>query len=106
MDVGVKRKDELNEWLPKDPIARSRGRLLEAGESDDGCDGVVRAAATEGEDGGGVARGAAAADCAGVRRAAATEVEDAVWFARESPYPGEAEMTKHVWVTPDERLAR
>jgi len=80
MDVGVKRKDELNEWLPKDPIARSRGRLLEAGESDHDCDGVVRAAATE--------------------------VEDAVWFARESPYPGEAEMTKHVWVTPDERRAR
>jgi TPP-dependent pyruvate/acetoin dehydrogenase alpha subunit len=80
MDVGVKRKDELNQWLPKDPIARTRGRLLQAGVSDDDCDGLVRAAAAE--------------------------VEDAVRFARESPYPGDAELTKHVWATPPAGQAR
>jgi len=31
MDVGVKRKDELKDWLPKDPIARTRTRLVELG---------------------------------------------------------------------------
>jgi acetoin:2,6-dichlorophenolindophenol oxidoreductase subunit alpha len=80
MDVAVKRKDELNQWLPKDPIARTRGRLLQAGVSDDDCDGLVRAAAAE--------------------------VEDAVRFARESPYPGDAELTKHVWATPPAGQAR
>ncbi len=71
MDVGVKRKDELKEWLPKDPIARTRSRLFEAG--------------------------IAAGDCQEIERAAAAEVEEAVRFARQSPYPDEREMTEHVW---------
>jgi TPP-dependent pyruvate/acetoin dehydrogenase alpha subunit len=72
MDVGVKRKNELHEWLPKDPLARARGRLLQAGMRDDECEAI--------------------------EREAAAEVEAAVVFARESPYPDEGEMTKHVWV--------
>ena len=71
MDVGVKRKDELKEWLPKDPIARTRSRLLEAGISQD--------------------------ECQEIDQAVAAEVEDAVRFARQSPYPEEREMTEHVW---------
>lgn len=80
MDVGVKRKDELKEWLPKDPLARTRSRLLEAGMPDD--------------------------ECQKIERAAATEVEEAVLFARESPYPDEGEMTKHVWASAGERRSR
>jgi pyruvate dehydrogenase E1 component alpha subunit len=30
MDVGVKRRDELKDWLPKDPIARLRPRIADA----------------------------------------------------------------------------
>ncbi len=80
MDVGVKRKDELKEWLPKDPLARTRSRLLEAGIAD--------------------------AEFQEIERAAATEVKEAVVFARESPYPDEGEMTKHVWAAAGERRSR
>ena len=76
MDVGVKRKDELKEWLPKDPIARTRNRLLQAGMSED--------------------------ECREIESAAAAEVEQAVVFARDSPDPDEREMTKHVWSPPEE----
>jgi acetoin:2,6-dichlorophenolindophenol oxidoreductase subunit alpha len=71
MDVGVKRKDELKDWLPKDPIARTRNRLLESGLSDERCREI--------------------------EAAAVAEVEEAVGFARQSPYPDEREMTEHVW---------
>jgi acetoin:2,6-dichlorophenolindophenol oxidoreductase subunit alpha len=77
MDVGVKRKDELHQWLDKDPIARSRDRLFQIGVG--------------------------AGDCQEIERAAATEVEDAVRFARQSPYPCDGELTKHVWVASGER---
>ncbi len=73
MDVGMKRKDELKEWLPRDPLARTRSRLLQAGIRDD--------------------------ECQAIEREGAAEVEAAVVFARESPYPDESEMTKHVWVS-------
>jgi acetoin:2,6-dichlorophenolindophenol oxidoreductase subunit alpha len=71
MDVGVKRKDELKDWLPTDPIARTRRRLAEAGVPD--------------------------GECREIERATAAEVDDAVRFARQSPYPDEREMTEHVW---------
>ena len=71
MDVGVKRKDELKDWLPRDPIARTRSRLLESGLSDERCREI--------------------------EAAAVAEVEEAVGFARQSPYPDEREMTEHVW---------
>ena len=70
-DVGVKRKDELKDWLPKDPIARTRSRLLESGLSDE--------------------------QCRKIETTAEAEVEEAVDFARQSPYPDEREMTEHVW---------
>ena len=34
MDVGVKRRDELAGWMPKDPIRRLAGRLLDRGVAD------------------------------------------------------------------------
>jgi pyruvate dehydrogenase E1 component alpha subunit len=71
MDVGVKRKDELKDWLPKDPIARTRSRLLESGFSDE--------------------------QCREIEQSAGVELEEAVGFARQSPYPDEREMTEHVW---------
>jgi acetoin:2,6-dichlorophenolindophenol oxidoreductase subunit alpha len=79
-DVGVKRKDELQDWLPKDPIARTRIRLLEAGISED--------------------------ECREIDRTAGAEVEDAVCFARESPYPDESDMTKHVWAATEAGRSR
>ena len=71
MDVGVKRKDELKDWLPRDPVARARTSLIELGvpkEDFDRIEEQVRA-----------------------------EVEEAVTFARQSPYPHESELLDHVF---------
>lgn len=76
MDVGVKRKDELKDWIPRDPVARVRARLLQAGMSE------ASLAAGEAE----------------VRR----EVEEAVEFARRSPYPDPASVLDHVYGRPQE----
>jgi len=75
MDVGVKRKDELKDWLPRDPIARVRARLVEAGV------GEATLAAVEAE----------------IR----AEIEDAVAFARRAPYPDPATLLDHVYVPPE-----
>src|SRR5437867_1388596 len=80
MDVGVKRNDELQDWLPKDPVARARRRLLESGLPDDACREI--------------------------ERATMAEVEAAVVFARESPYPDESEQMKHVWSSSHEGQER
>jgi pyruvate dehydrogenase E1 component alpha subunit len=71
LDVGVKRKDELKDWLPRDPLARVRQRLLTEGVSEQELDN------TEKE----------------IR----AEVEDAVAFARKSPYPQDSEVFEHVF---------
>lgn len=71
-DVGVRRKDELKEWMPKDPVARARGRLLEAG--------VLEKTLAE------------------MALAVEDEIEAAVQFARRSPYPNEASMSEDVFV--------
>jgi pyruvate dehydrogenase E1 component alpha subunit len=71
MDVGVKRKDELKGWLPKDPLARVKGRLLEAGVE--------------------------SAELTRIHSEIAREVESSVAFARESPYPEECELLQHVY---------
>jgi len=71
MDVGVKRKDELKEWLPKDPVTRVRTRLLELGT--------------------------ARADIERIDREVRAEVGDAVSFARQSPYPDQNELLEHVF---------
>ncbi len=71
MDVGVKRKDELKDWIPRDPIARARRLLLERGASGESLDTIGREAVEE--------------------------VEDAVEFARNSPYPSPESVTDHVF---------
>lgn len=71
MDVGVKRKDELKEWLPKDPVARGRARLTQLGVVEKEFDQIeqeIRA-----------------------------EVNEAVVFARQSPYPDQSELLEHVF---------
>ena len=70
-DVGVKRRDELGEWLPKDPMARLRRKLVERRipeEELDRTDEVIQA-----------------------------EVEESVAFARQSPCPDEDELLQHVF---------
>jgi pyruvate dehydrogenase E1 component alpha subunit len=71
MDVGVKRKDELKDWLPRDPVARLSARLHDNGLAEDAL------GQTEQE----------------VRH----EVEDSVAFARQSPYPEKSDLFKHVF---------
>jgi len=71
MDVGVRRKDELDAWLAKDPILQLRRHLesldMPSSEFDQ------------------------------IDREAADEVEAAVAFARESPDPPASELTRHVY---------
>ncbi len=71
LDVGVKRKDELRDWLPKDPIARARAGLLEQG--------VHKGALEE------------------IDREVRAEIEDAIQFARGSAYPSPDELLEHVF---------
>jgi TPP-dependent pyruvate/acetoin dehydrogenase alpha subunit len=71
MDVGVKRKDELEDWLPKDPVARAASWLRGHGINPQAfqvMEHEIRA-----------------------------EVEEAVLFARESPYPDAAELCEHIY---------
>lgn len=71
MDVGVRRKDELDAWRVQDPILQLRAHLetLEM----------------------------PAADFERIDSEAADEVEAAVAFARESPDPPASELTRHVY---------
>jgi len=71
MDVGVKRKDELHIWLPKDPVARARDRLAGLGVPDEEFDRL--------------------------RRETLAQVEDAVAFARRSPYPRREDLSTYVF---------
>ena len=71
MDVGVKRQDELGEWLRKDPVAGARDRLVE--------------------------RGTALEEFERMSREVKAEVEAALAFARVSPYPDEGELLRHVF---------
>jgi len=73
MDVGVKRKDELKDWLPKDPVARARARLLEMGVEE--------------------------SELEETERQVNAEVDDGVLFARQSPYPDESDLTQNVFCT-------
>ena len=79
LDVGVERKDELKDWLPKDPLGRVKTRLLQLG-------------ASEGELG-------------RIENEAREEVERSVVFARQSPLPGAEELLQHVFV-PAEQAQR
>jgi len=75
MDVGVRRKDELKEWLARDPIARTRVRLAELGIGEEEIERIEQQ----------------------VR----SEVEEAVEFARRSPYPAQEELLTHVFRSND-----
>ena len=71
LDVGIRRKEELKEWMQKDPIARARAHLIELGmpkEEFDRIEQEIRA-----------------------------EIEEAVVFARQSPYPDQSELLDHVF---------
>jgi pyruvate dehydrogenase E1 component alpha subunit len=71
MDVGVKRKDELQEWLKKDPIRRCANRLVAAGVSDEELTTVEE----------------------NVRR----EIEEAVQWAANSDHPEPDSLGMHVY---------
>jgi acetoin:2,6-dichlorophenolindophenol oxidoreductase subunit alpha len=71
MDVGVKRRGELDDWVKRDPIKRVHGRLVELG--------------------------VAATDMIDVENAIAREVEDALEYARESPSPDPRSAELHVF---------
>jgi len=71
MDVGVKRKDELKDWLPRDPLARLSALLQHSGVSKE----ALRQTEQEVQ----------------------AEVEAAVIFARQSPYPEKNDLLKHVF---------
>jgi len=71
MDVGVKRKGELGEWMKQDPIARLRERLS--------------------------AMGMGAPEFAEAERSAIREVDEAVAFARGAPYPDPSSLADHVY---------
>jgi pyruvate dehydrogenase E1 component alpha subunit len=71
VDVGVKRKDELQDWLPKDPVARTRADLL--------------------------GRGVPERELAQIETEARAEIEDAIRFARNSAYPSPDELLIHVF---------
>jgi len=70
-DVGVKRRDELKEWLPKDPIARARREALDLGVDEDAL--------------------------ASIEREVEREVEDAILWAAKQPEPDEGELLEHVY---------
>jgi pyruvate dehydrogenase E1 component alpha subunit len=72
MDVGVQRNDMLQEWLPRDPIAQTRTRLLDLGAKPEELDALV-----------------------GQARA---EVDASVRFGEESPYPDPETVADHVFV--------
>jgi len=72
MDVGVKRKDELKDWLPKDPLARLRLQLLE--------------------------RGMQNSELEEMQRNVHLEVQAAIRWARECPFPPASELERHLFV--------
>lgn len=71
-DVGVRRKDELKEWMPKDPIARGRKRLIEMG--------------------------AAEASLVEIEASVEKELDAAIGFARQSPYPLASTLGDHLFI--------
>jgi len=76
MDVGVTRRDELKEWMPRCPLARVKNRLLELG-----CREAELAALTE---------------------SVQSELAEAEAFARNSPLPHPSELLDHVFCSEGE----
>lgn len=77
MDVGVKRSDELSEWLPRDPVARMRSEL--------------------------VSRGVGSEPIQQLEDEIRGDVEDAIDFARQSSYPDRRALHEHVFCNRIER---
>lgn len=73
MDVGVKRSDELQEWLPRDPLIRTKQQLLELGYEE--------------------------SKIAAMGKEVSVQVEEAVQFARESEYPDVSDLHAYVFST-------
>jgi len=71
LDVGITRRQELKEWLRRDPIARAKARLIELGLSEN--------------------------ELVQIEESIVAEIEEAVAFARESPYPDESEVSTNVF---------
>jgi TPP-dependent pyruvate/acetoin dehydrogenase alpha subunit len=74
MDVGVKRSDELQQWLDQDPIPRLGRQLIDAGVARD-------------------------EELATVHSDAAEEVERAVKAAVLAPYPDVDQINQHVFAS-------
>lgn len=72
MDVGVKRKDEMKDWLPKDPLARAKFQLVETGM--------------------------AFSEFEQIQQDIEIEIRGAIRFARESSYPSHNDLRNHVFV--------
>ena len=72
MDVGIKRKDELQDWLPRDPIARAKALLQRSGVDE--------------------------AALAGIDTAIREAIDSAIAAAERAPYPREADLLEHVYV--------
>jgi TPP-dependent pyruvate/acetoin dehydrogenase alpha subunit len=73
MDVGVKRKSELDEWMDKDPI-RNLATILKDRD-----------------------RSLNQQWFATIEREARIQVDESVQFARKAPSPDEGELTRHVY---------
>ncbi len=71
MDVGIKRKDDLQQWIERDPIRLLREVLLAQGESPKEVDAVET-------------------ECGDL-------IEDAVGFAKNSPAPDPLQVLQHVF---------
>lgn len=73
LDVGVKRRDELKEWLPRDPVKRLRDHILSDADIQQELDQIDMTVKND--------------------------VEDAISFSRESPFPEPQELLEHVFVS-------
>jgi len=72
LEVGYKRKEELPQWLKRDPISRLKEHLIQNEEI-------------------------SLEELEQISRDVQQEVEEAIAFARESPYPDEQELTHYVF---------
>ena len=76
-DAGYRTRDEVDQWKARCPIARWRGRLLDAGV-------------------------AAPADLDRIDQEVGALVAEAAEFAEASPWPDPASVTCHVYAEPAE----
>ena len=72
IDVGVKRRDELKEWLPKDPVARLRNLLIEQ-------------------------RMTTTSELEQIDQCIQKDIEAALDYARASPQPSNESLLDHVF---------